>query len=202
MGFFLMMSIIITWISFKHLIMVKLGDAVIIERLGIYNRTLHSGVHFYIPFLEKIKSEEIFTEIIEDRKNIEQQYGTLARGMAYPFGTYNDEVVSAHLYSDNYEEKVSAGMVLNYVFTTSLKLLHPFMPFVTEEIYQKYNEGSIVISSWPEVKAEYAFKDSKYDVKSIETIFDIIKYINITNFDKINYKSNFKWKGVYGNTNC
>ena len=55
MGFFLMMSIIVTWIFFKHLIMVKLGDAVIIERLGIYNRTLHSGVHFYIPFLEKIK---------------------------------------------------------------------------------------------------------------------------------------------------
>jgi hypothetical protein len=34
-------------------------------------------------------------ELLEDRKNIEAQYGTLARGMAYPYGTYNDMVVEA-----------------------------------------------------------------------------------------------------------
>ena len=35
------------------------------------------------PFLNKLKPEEIVTEILEDRKNIEQQYGVIARGMAY-----------------------------------------------------------------------------------------------------------------------
>ena len=34
-------------------------------------------------------------EILEDRKNLEQQYGTLARGMAYPYGTYCDSVIDA-----------------------------------------------------------------------------------------------------------
>lgn len=53
---------------------------------------VHSLTH---PFLDRIKKEEIFTEILEDRKNIEQQYGTLARGMAYPNGPYNDQVVEA-----------------------------------------------------------------------------------------------------------
>ena len=45
------------------------------------------------PFLEKLDSSEIIYEITEDRKNIEKQYGTIVRGMAYPFGTYNDMVV-------------------------------------------------------------------------------------------------------------
>ncbi len=53
---------------------------------------VHTLTH---PFLEKVKTDEILTEVIEDRRNIEQQYGTLARGMAYPFGTYSGEVIDA-----------------------------------------------------------------------------------------------------------
>lgn len=45
------------------------------------------------PFLEKLKPENIAFEIVEDRKNIEREYHQLARGMAYPMGTYNDKVV-------------------------------------------------------------------------------------------------------------
>lgn len=51
---------------------------------------VHALTH---PFLEKLEADEILKEIIEDRRNIERQYGTLARGMAYPYGTYSDEVV-------------------------------------------------------------------------------------------------------------
>lgn len=51
---------------------------------------VHSLKH---PYLEKMKPADVMREILEDRKNIEQQYGTLARGMAYPYGTYNDMVV-------------------------------------------------------------------------------------------------------------
>ena len=53
---------------------------------------VHALTH---PFLEKIKTDEVLTEVIEDRRHIEQQYGTLARGMAYPFGSYNDEVIDS-----------------------------------------------------------------------------------------------------------
>jgi len=44
-------------------------------------------------FLDRLKTDEQLTEILEDRKNIENQYGTLARGMAYPYGTYSAEVM-------------------------------------------------------------------------------------------------------------
>jgi len=45
------------------------------------------------PFLEQLKDDEILEEILSDRKNIETQYKTIARGMAYPYGTYNDRVI-------------------------------------------------------------------------------------------------------------
>ena len=44
-------------------------------------------------FLDRLRTTDIMVEVLEDRKNIEAQYQTLARGMAYPYGAYNDEVV-------------------------------------------------------------------------------------------------------------
>ncbi|MBQ8606365.1 MAG: polysaccharide deacetylase family protein [Clostridia bacterium] len=44
-------------------------------------------------FLEELRPDEVITEIITDRKNIEAQYGSFARGHAYPYGSYSDEVV-------------------------------------------------------------------------------------------------------------
>lgn len=43
--------------------------------------------------LDQLSEQEIIYEIIEDRKNIERDYGVIAKGMAYPFGTYDDRVV-------------------------------------------------------------------------------------------------------------
>ncbi len=51
---------------------------------------IHSLSH---PFLEKLDTSEIIYEVMEDRKNLESQYGVVIRGMAYPFGTYNEKVV-------------------------------------------------------------------------------------------------------------
>ncbi len=46
-------------------------------------------------FLDRLRTTDILVEVMEDRKNIEAQYRTIARGMAYPYGNYNDEVVEA-----------------------------------------------------------------------------------------------------------
>ncbi len=67
-------------------------------------------------------------------------------------------------------QKINTCAVLNKVLVAILKLLHPFMPFFTEEIYQMFNEGSITVSNWPLENEKYNFKD----VSKIDTIFDII----------------------------
>lgn len=51
---------------------------------------IHGLTH---PLLEELPEGIAAYEIVEDRKNLEQQFGTIVRGMAYPFGTYNDRVV-------------------------------------------------------------------------------------------------------------
>ena len=52
------------------------------------------AVHGYThPFLEKLKPEQVLCDVLRDRQDIEKQYGVITRGMAYPFGTYNDMVV-------------------------------------------------------------------------------------------------------------
>ena len=48
---------------------------------------------FSHPFLERIPDNLCLTEIIKDRENLEQQFDTIVRGAAYPYGTYSDSVV-------------------------------------------------------------------------------------------------------------
>lgn len=66
------------------------------------------------------------------------------------------EIVKPRLYSDDVEAKKAALYTLTYVLETILKLLHPYMPFITEEIYTYLPtvKGSIVIANWPHYKEE------------------------------------------------
>ena len=70
-------------------------------------------------------------------------------------------------------DKVSTKSTLLYVLTNILKMLHPFMPFVTEEIYQKLpikDAESIMISSYPKADKKLIFEDSE-----VEDIIEFIK---------------------------
>lgn len=53
---------------------------------------VHSLTH---PSLELLPMDKIIAEIVKDRENLEAQFGTIVRGMAYPFGTFSDRVVAA-----------------------------------------------------------------------------------------------------------
>ena len=61
------------------------------------------------------------------------------------------EIVKPRLYSDDTKAKQTALYTLTYVLEKILKLLHPYMPFITEEIYTHLPtvEGSIVVANWP-----------------------------------------------------
>lgn len=65
------------------------------EAKKLYKDSGHEvAIHgFTHPFLEKLDTAEMIYEITEDKRKIEKDYGVLARGMAYPYGTYNDAVI-------------------------------------------------------------------------------------------------------------
>jgi peptidoglycan/xylan/chitin deacetylase (PgdA/CDA1 family) len=66
------------------------------EAVALYKDSGHEiAVHALThPFLEQLPTNIVMNEILEDRKNLERLFGTITRGMAYPFGTYSDEVVA------------------------------------------------------------------------------------------------------------
>ena len=86
------------------------------------------------------------------------------------------EMVKPRLYNDNDGTKQAALWTLNTVLINSLKLLHPYMPFVTEEIFCNLQdkEESIMISSWPEYREDYNFET---DEEAVEIIKAAVKSI-------------------------
>ena len=86
------------------------------------------------------------------------------------------EMVKPRLYNDSDATKGAALWTLNTVLINSLKLLHPYMPFVTEEIFCNLQdaEESIMISDWPEYKEEYNFEA---DEEAVELIKEAVKSI-------------------------
>ena len=87
------------------------------------------------------------------------------------------EMVKPRLYnSDDTVSQNAALWTLRTTMLTALKLLHPYMPFITEEIFMnlQQEEESIMISSWPEYKEEWNFKAQE---QAIETIKEAVRGI-------------------------
>ena len=78
------------------------------------------------------------------------------------------------------ENKEGTCATLVYVLTTMLKLLHPFIPFVTEKIYLELpnHDESIMISNWPTVKESYN------EALTVDEVMNIIKSIRNTRAEK------------------
>ncbi len=88
------------------------------------------------------------------------------------------EIVKPRLYSKEDEGKKEAMYTLNHVLVASLKLLHPFMPFITERIYGELivDKESIMLESWPEIKKDFKYNEEE---EKIEVLKNII--VNIRN---------------------
>ena len=70
----------------------KLSEAQKLYRESGHEVAVHTLSH---PFFNRLQMPDVLREVLEDRKNIETQYYTIARGMAYPYGLYSDEIVDA-----------------------------------------------------------------------------------------------------------
>ncbi len=89
------------------------------------------------------------------------------------------EMVKPRLYDKENKTREAAQYTLNKVLGDSLKLLHPIMPFITEEIYTKLynNDESIMISSWPKYSEEFNFVNEEKQIEKIKQIIIGIRNI-------------------------
>ena len=99
------------------------------------------------------------------------------------------EIVKPRLYSENKEEKISACYILSYVFKISMKLLHPFMPFVTTKIYDELmnlvaekeeDKKELIIAEWPKAMKEANYEESEKTMENLKDIIVEIRNIRAT----------------------
>ena len=121
------------------------------------------------------------TVIKEVTANLEKFEMGVAAQKVYDFiwDSYCDwyiELTKARLSGADEAAKVQAQQVLCCVLTETLKLLHPFMPFITEEIWQALpHEGDfLMLQSWPEYREDFCFPEEE---SAMERIMDAIKAI-------------------------
>ena len=89
------------------------------------------------------------------------------------------EVSKPALYSNDENQRKHAISMLTFVLTTILKLLHPIIPFITEEIYSKYHKKgeSIMVQDWPSYNRKYVFHKEE---KAFEDLIELVTSIRNT----------------------
>ncbi|MFC3040025.1 valine--tRNA ligase [Virgibacillus xinjiangensis] len=86
------------------------------------------------------------------------------------------EMAKLPLYGEDEQKKNMTRSVLAYVLDQTMRMLHPFMPFITEEIWQQlpHKGESITVASWPEVREEF---DNKQASQEMDRLVSIIKSV-------------------------
>ena len=140
-----------------------------------------------LPALSKLEIADkwvlskLNTLIAEVTENLEKYELGVAVQKVYDFiwDTYCDwyiELTKARLYSEDFERKQTAIQVLVYVLDQILRLLHPFMPFITEELYQALpgSAETIMTQAWPTFDAAHNWAAEE---EAFEKVMDYIKAV-------------------------
>lgn len=132
--------------------------------------------------LEDLEEEDkwILSKLRETGKQVTDNLDKYEIGMAaqriydFVWDEYCDwyiEMVKSRLFGEDVKSKETAEKVLLFVLKDILKLLHPFMPFITEEIWQHLpeNEKPLILSDWPEHGEDFHFPEAEKNIEYIKT---------------------------------
>lgn len=157
--------------------------------IDFYNKVYNSNKKEFNSEYLKIEDKWILSKLntlIKDVTKLIEDYDLgIAIDKIYNF-IWNEfcdwyiEICKTRIYSENLEERVQVNFVLDYVLRNALKLLHPFMPFVTTEIYSKlvhYDDINLMVSAWPEYNELNQFK---LEEDTVEKLKDMIVDIRNT----------------------
>ena len=127
-----------------------------------------------LEIADKWVLSKLNTLISEVTENMEHYELGIAVQKIYDFiwDTYCDwyiELTKARLYSEEADRKQTALQVLVYVLDQTLRLLHPFMPYITEEIWQSLpHEGkALIVAKWPVTSEALSFKEEEAHMESV-----------------------------------
>ncbi|NLU25446.1 MAG: valine--tRNA ligase [Clostridiales bacterium] len=139
-----------------------------------------------LPEQLELEDKWILTKLNTLIKEVTDNMETFELGVAsakiYDFiwDTYCDwyiELTKTRLYGEDEAGKTAAQQVLCYVLLETLKLLHPFMPFITEEIWQALpHEGNFLISAqWPVYREELNFTAEEETMEAVKDAISSVR---------------------------
>lgn len=187
-----------------------------LEAARNFSNKLWNAARFVNSYVEKVEElEEPNKFMVEDKwiltklseivenvtKNIENHDVGVALENLYTF-IWQDfcdwyiEMVKPRLYDETSESHSSAIWTLNYTLKAAITLLHPYMPYVTEEIYEnlKHEDGMLINVLIPQPL--YKYEKEKENVEKIRELIKSIRNVrsemNIVNSKKIDLVANFE----------
>ena len=175
-----------------------------LEAAGNFGNKIWNAAKFVLMNLEDADEEFLKSDLSNVKLQIEDKWiisklNTLIKEVAvnmdnYDLGVAIDkiytfiwnefcdwyiEIVKTRLYDKENLTRKTAQYVLNRVLGDALKLLHPFMPFITEKIYTKLynNDESIMIAKYPEYNKELDFKNEEKYIEELKEVITGIRNI-------------------------
>ncbi len=143
----------------------------------------------YNPELLRIEDKWILNKldklVVDVSKNLDNYDLGIALDKIYGF-VWNEfcdwyiEMVKPRIYSEDESIKVAVTDVLNHVFASSLKLLHPFMPFVTSEIYSNliyFGTPDLIVAKWPDIREKFIFDKEEDTIEKLKRVIVEIRNV-------------------------
>ena len=169
-----------------------------VEAAGNFANKLWNAARFVIMNLQGFQAEDIdirsnlmvadkwilhrFNETAREVTRLFEQYdfGEAGRTLQHfvwdEFCDWYIELAKLALYEGDEAAKKTSKSVLTYVLDNILRLLHPFMPFITEELWQQLPHAgeSITVAEWPRVQADFVDEDS---AQAMTLLMEIIRSV-------------------------
>ena len=182
----------------------KLWNASRYVKMNIDGKNLKDITEVNFTNADKWILKKLNNIIVETRKNMEKYEFNLVVENLYSF-VWSDfcdwyiELSKPALYSDNEELKTNTLSVLKYVLENILKLCHPLIPFITEEIWSEFEDSTLMIQQYPKENPEFKFKGENFEivkqiiekVRSIRADMKVAKNITFPIYIKV-FDNKFK----------
>lgn len=159
------------------------------EKVRAFCYEVYEKNHEYNPDLLRVEDKWILNKfdklVAEVSHNIEHYDIGIALDKIHDF-IWNEfcdwyiEMVKPRIYSEDEETRVVVSDILNHVFGSSLKLLHPFMPFITAEIYSKlicFGTEDLIVSKWPTIRERFVFDAEEGTIEKLKRLIVEIRNI-------------------------
>jgi valyl-tRNA synthetase len=120
------------------------------------------------------------TESNLDRFRVNEALNVIYQFFWHDYCDWYLELIKKRLYGDDSDSRKAALSIAAYIMKETMSVMHPFIPFITEEVWQAFkdrHEDSIVIRSWPEVHNNYKNDSAEKEMVFIQSLIGAIRNI-------------------------